>query len=431
MTLGARISSLRGSRILHGSAWVLVGLVVQAGLGFAFWTLAARVASVDDVGRASTLFTIVQFVNYATGLGLTVMLARFAAVRSVDTERLYGWSLVAGALSSVVGAVAFAVLGSDASTRLVVGSPWSIAVFAFYVAGISVGLLADVRFMAERRWGWLIGRVAVVGVIRLPLLLVPHAAGDDTWLYHLMLAPLAIGGWLSVPLLAAIDAGRPRLGRIQDWRPPVEFAGVNWAAALASTAPQFVLPLIVTAEVPASTYAGFFLAWTITGLVLLVPGAISQILLVEGARTDAGESAVAPDPSGGRATGEDASLADHARQALRFSVGIAVLAWVGAFAGGRLLTMVLGDGYQVLAAALPSLVGAGIPWAITSVRLSEARLRHDQTATIVVTAVLGVGILGPAAVWIPAWGVAGATRAWLLGNVAAAVVAEAMDRRPR
>src|SRR5699024_8389642 len=72
-------SQLRGSRLVRGSAWILVGMAAQALLGFAFWTLGARSFDTTQVGRASGLFTIAQFLTYAAGLGLTVTLARFAS----------------------------------------------------------------------------------------------------------------------------------------------------------------------------------------------------------------------------------------------------------------------------------------------------------------------------------------------------------------
>lgn len=453
---------------MQGSAWVLVGLAIQALLGVAFWTMGAHVATSSEVGRASALFTTVQFINYATGLGLTVALARFATDTSRESNALFGWSVVATAVTSVVGSLAFVAFGTQAAVQLVSGSAVGALGFALYVAGVSVGLLADVRLMAARRWGWLVGRIAVVGVVRLPLVLWNPGFGDDTWLYHLILGPLAIGGWLSIPLLRWIGVGRMRFHRPTTFAPTARFALVNWVAALASTAPQFVLPLVVVANVASSTYASFFLAWTMTGMVFLVPGAISQILLVEGAKdeVDVDESVVdeagfasgdiagrgddlfdeddlggpdgGADPGGPTAGDPDDDPLDrddpghrHEHQAFAFGLGVATLAWVGSLAGGGLLTLVFGDAYRDLARTLPNLVVAGIPWAFTSVRLSEARLRRDQFATIAITASLGLLILGPALLWVPQWGVAGATRAWILGNVVAALVAEVCHRRDR
>lgn len=396
------------SRLIQGSAWVLVGMAAQALLGFTFWTLSARVMPTDEVGRASALFTIAQFLTYSTGLGLTVMLARFATDHSTDSDRLFGRSVVIAVIASVSATIAFWIVGSSEATDLLSG-PGGFAVFAFYVGGLAVGLLADVRLMAGRRWLWLVGRVVLVGLVRLPLVLWDPGVGGDTWLYHLVLAPLAIGGWLSFPMLRLIGEGRLRLGRPASVAGVMRFAGANWIATLASTAPQYVLPLVVVAHVADDDYANFFLAWTITAMVLLVPAAISQILLLEGSKKE-------QDGDG------------HEQLAFRFSLGIATIAWVGTFAGGRVLVWVLGQGYRNLADILPALVFAGLPWAYTSVRLAEARLRRDQLATVLITGILGLLILGLALVWVPRWGITGATRAWVIGNIAGAVTADLTHR---
>src|SRR5699024_11017496 len=156
-------------------------------------------------------------------------------------------------------------------------------------------------------------------------------------------------------------------------------------------------------------YANFFLAWTITAMVLLVPGAIYQVLLLEGSK-------------------KDQQGAGHERLAFRISAGLALLAWAGAFAGGRVLVRLLGAAYERLASILPALVFAGLPWSHLSVRVAEARLRRDQVSTVLITAVLGLTILGLALVWVPRWGVTGATRAWIVGNLLGAATAEICHR---
>jgi O-antigen/teichoic acid export membrane protein len=426
--------------VLTGSAWILIGLGVQSTLGFAFWALGARVATEAEVGRATALFTSIQFVNYASGLGLTVALARHGADRSGESDRLFGWGIVATVFSSLVAGLGFLALSGIDATEVVTGSTAGWVVFCLYTAGTSVGLLVDVRLMAARRWGWLVGRLAVAGVVRLPLVLLDAGPRSDAWLYHLMLAPLAVVGLASVPLLGIMGAGGTSLRRPATLGPVARYSGVNWVATLASQAPQFVLPLVVAQSVTPAQNASFFLAWTVTGMVFLLPGAIAQVLLVEGSKDelsrdpsrggsgDAGERAPSARPA---APPPHEPAAGRAREALVFSMGLALIAWAGSLAAGPVVQVVLGDGYRSMARLLPSLLAAGVPWAITSVRLSEARIRRDQLATVLITATLGLGILIPVVAFVPGSGTLAATRAWLFGNVAAALVAVVVHQRAR
>ncbi len=416
-----RLAAMRSSKMLQGSAWILIALGVQSVLGFLFWLIGARVATSSELGRASALFTAIQFVNYASGLGLTVALARHVTDTSDESDALFGWGVAATVVSSAIGGAAYLAAVHTDAVSLVRGSVGGWVLFCAYTAGTSVGLLVDVRLMAARRWGWMVARIAVTNAVRIPLVFVDVGIRSDLWLYHLMLAPLAVSGVLALPLMSAIDAGRIR------WRRPASLAGmarfsaVNWVATLASNAPQFVLPLVVAQSVAPAINANFFLAWTVTGLVFLVPGAIAQVLLVEGSK-DVNAAAVP-------AAGDHHAEPHRAREALGFSLGLAVLAWLGSLVASSLVTAVFGDAYARTARLLPTLMVAGIPWAITSVRLSEARIRRDQVATVAITTTLGLGILLPVLLFVPSLGTVAATRSWVFGNLAAAIVATVFHRR--
>lgn len=165
--------------------------------------------------------------------------------------------------------------------------------------------------------------------------------------------------------------------------------------------------------------ASFFLAWTVTSLVFLVPAAIAQVLLVEGGK----------DAQVTEATG--IAGAERAREALVFSLGLAVLAWLGSLVVGPAIAAVFGSDYDRLARLLPSLMLAGIPWALTSIRLSEARIRKDQAATVAITVTLGVTILVPTVLFVPSGGTTAAATAFVVGNFAGAIVAAVMHERWR
>src|SRR3546814_18793072 len=99
-------------------------------------------------------------------------------------------------------------------------------------------------------------------------------------------------------------------------------------------------------------------------------------------------------------------------------VGCAVVAAVGR----ELIVTLYGDDYREAADIVPLLVAAAIPWAVTSVYLTEARVRHRHAATVAITLALSAAILIPALVVVPAHGLAGASWAFLGGNAAAAAV---------
>ena len=413
------LARARSSGLLQGSAWILVGLAIQASFGFVFWLLGARVATSTELGEASALFTAIQFVNYASGLGLTVALARHATLQTRESDSLFGWATVATVASSfVAGSIYLAVVDTSA-TRLVNGDARSWLLFCTFTAGSSMMLLTDVRLMAARRWGWMVGRIAMVSLVRLPFVGLDVGLDPAVWLYVLMLAPQALIGVGSAVFLRRMGGGGISLRRPRTLASFSRYAGVNWAATLSSQAPQFVLPLVVAQSVRPSVNASFFLAWTVTTLVFLLPAAVAQVLLVEGGK-DAQVTEVAGVPG-----------SEREREALVFSVGLAVLAWLGSLVVGPAIAAVFGSDYDRVARLLPSLMLAGIPWALASIRLSEARIRKDQAATVAITLTLGITILIPVIVFVPSGGTTAATTAFVAGNFAGAIVASVMHERWR
>ena len=405
----------RDGHLLRGSVWILIGIGLQTGLGAAFWFLASKVATPTELGQAAALFSGIQFVNYASGLGLTTALARYATDTSREADALFGWAVLATTLSSLVAGAIYLLVVSSSATDLLDRSVLGWVVFIAVTAATSVGLLVEVRLMAGRRWGWLVARITLAGVVRIPFVFLALRHHEATWLFALMLVPLAVVGGLGPALLRLIGEGRARFHRPTVLGPFARYAAVNWGATLASQAPQFALPLIVALEVAPKVNANFFVAWTVTGVVFLVPAGISQVLLVEGAKT-------ASDPG---------ELARRGRDALGYSLGLSTVAWLGSLVVSRVVVRVFGPGYASTGRILPSLMLAGIPWSIAAIRLAEARIRRDQVATIAITATLGLGILVPALIWVPRWGTLGASRAWLVGNVASALVAVVVRQRPR
>ena len=96
------------------------------------------------------------------------------------------------------------------------------------------------------------------------------------------------------------------------------------------------------------------------------------------------------------------------------------------FLGKGLVVTAFDESYREAAHILPAMMLAGIPWAITSLLLTEARVLHRNVATVVITLTLTLSIIVPALILVPEsghdGGLDGASAAWLLGNVFAAVV---------
>lgn len=393
--------------LLTGSAALVVTAGVQAVSGALFWLLAARSDTQTAVGHATALYTSVLFVAFLAGLGQPVAVARYAAGRTRDDHVLYAWATAATALAgSVVGLGYLYVVSPAAIDELRAWDPTlGPALFAFLVVGTGLSLLVDVRLMTQRRWGLVILRAVAVAVLRFPLLALPVDTHRSLWLFVAATVPTALSGIVVTGLLPLVTGDRHRFSPVPGTaRAMARYSGVNWLSTLAYQAPTFAMPVIVLLHVDPDVNASFYVAWGIVGLAGYVPMAIGQALLAEGGR-------------------DGAQVRSQVRLAVVVAGGLMVVGTVLATVARPLIVTLYGEEYRAAADVLPPLVAASIPWAVTSVYLTEARIRHFSGATIAITATLTVTILGSALVLVPAHGLDGAAWAFLGGNLVAAAVA--------
>ncbi|MBI2708373.1 MAG: hypothetical protein HYX34_01560 [Actinobacteria bacterium] len=405
------VSRGTGSHVFRGSLWASVAIAVQSTTGAAYWFLATRVASNGQIGRASALYSSLQFVNYASGLGLTVTLARYA--HEDDGRRLLGWFSIITSTASLVAVAGFLGVVDSKATGLVRQTAAGQAYFFLLTAGASIGLLVDVWLMWARRWGWLLAKTSIIGFVRLPLLFVHGVSDPARWLFAVITVPQAIMGLAFLVLVRPLTGRWPALGRAPSLRPALRFAGVNWVGLLSTQAPQFLVPVVVAVKVRAETYAYFYLAWTMTSVVFLIPGTIAQVLLVESAKSDTSEQR------------------RRSREAFLLAGGIALGAFLVSLPVARASGLVFGRPYRPMRNVLPPLMLGCIPWAVAAIALAEARLRHDLRSILGITLATGTATVGLTFLLVPRSGVSGAVQAWLVGNSIGAAVALLLRRRRR
>lgn len=392
--------------LLRGSAYSLASVAAGAATAAVFWLVAARLYPVDAVGRASALFSSLLFVTFVTNLGIPVAVARYGS-EAPDTYRsLVAWSLLAAGVSATaVGAVFVVAVPDDVTAPL---REWgmgpAVSIFAALAGCTALTLVIDTRLMVARQWPWVLVRVAAAGALRIPLLWLAAIGNDAFWVFLLCALPPALSGLVALASLRRLTGSRLRLRPGPTVaRAASRYAGVNYLATLASDAARFALPLLVVLHVTPSENASFYVAWGVTLVAFLVPVTIGQVLLTEGSRADGHAAA-------------------QSRQALVLAVALMAAASLVCWAFADVIVSLYGSGYREAARILPTLMAAGVPWAITSICLADARLRRDSRSTLLITVTMGISVLGAALLLVPDRGVDGATAAWLAGNAIAAVV---------
>ena len=398
--------------LITGSTVLVAGAAVQGLGGMVFSLIVANQGTKVDFGNASALFTSVLFVTYLAGLGLPVALARYSADRSVDSHVLFTWGVLATAVASVIAAGLYLTVVSPKAAQVLwdwqpVGGS---VLFALVVMGSAFSLIVDVRCMTMRRWNLVLARILLVSIAKVALLPIgAHSPHRAVLLFLYLGGPVAISGFVGVAAIGRITGDRHRVRpRPVTTDAFVRYSGINYLSTLAYQAPYFALPVIVLVHVDASINSSFYVAWGIVAIAFYVPSAIGQALLAEGGK-------------------DGAHVRTQVRMAMVLAIGLMGIGTVLTFLAKGIVVAAYGTDYRDAAHILPAMMLAGIPWAMTSLYLTEARVLHRHAATVIITVTLTAAIIVPALILVPRsgphGGINGAATAWLLGNVFAALVA--------
>ncbi|HEX3784241.1 MAG TPA: oligosaccharide flippase family protein, partial [Pseudonocardiaceae bacterium] len=167
----APLAGLRRDALVRNSFFLLLTTGVSAAAGFVFWIEVARLYSVTDVGRATSLLSAVTLLCYFSQFGLSSSLVRYLPTSSKRAEHVSS-ALTLVAVTGVLVALGFAALLPVVAPKLsfVTGTWTHIAMFAILTMCAAQNLLTDAVFVALRaaRYNLLIDG-ALMGAAKLVL----------------------------------------------------------------------------------------------------------------------------------------------------------------------------------------------------------------------------------------------------------------------
>jgi O-antigen/teichoic acid export membrane protein len=404
---------LRADHMVRNSLYLILNSGLQAGLGFAFWIIAARLFTTADVGRASSLIAATVVLAYVALLGLNTTFVRYLpTAHDRDAMLTVGLLLVAAAGAGL--GLLYVLLTPVIAPRVafIEQQPVMTVGFVLLTAAGAVNLITDSVFIAGRKAGYNalvdggLGGLAKVGST---VILVGTGAYG---LFCASAAGSAAAALASILLMTKALRWRPALRKpFQTLLPLLRFSGATYVGNVLNLLPILVVPLIVLDRLGASAAAYYFVAFQIANLLYSAAYAIEQAFLAEGSQA-----------------GVD--WRELVRRSLRVLIALCLPAGLVLFLIAHWLLLMFGSKYsQHGTAALMVLAVAVIPvaancWLQTVLRLS-GRLR----AIVVSNSVYAVAICGLAWFLAP-HGLTGLAAAWpvgaLLGAAAAAMPAKSL-----
>jgi O-antigen/teichoic acid export membrane protein len=265
--------------LFRNSLFLVLSSVFNAGCGFFFWMIAARMYSLEAVGLATALISSLGLVMLFSRLGFDFSIIRFFPAG--DKASIFSTSLViTTAASLLVGAVYIMLIYLLAPALVLLREPGYALVFLSIGAANSVAAITGNAFVADRKADHFFLQ-NIIMALRIPLLIPLVFLGTFGIFSSVGLAYLAASFFAIMTIRKSLMTIRPEV----DWnfmKRSFSFSSWNYVSNILSVAPTLVLPIMILNILGEAEAAKYYIASAIGNLVLIIPNSLGTSLLVEG-----------------------------------------------------------------------------------------------------------------------------------------------------
>lgn len=387
---------------------LVINTAGSTAIGVAYWAIAARMYTSAEVGLSSALTSALILLSSLAQLNLSNALPRFLPQAGRRAGRLIAYSYGASAVVGVVAAAGFvlvmprlsskwAILAKSPSLSLMfVGAALIWGIFALEDAALT-GLHQAVVVPVEN---------ATYGVLKLALLVAVAATLPTTGIFVSWVVPLVVVipaiNWLIFRRYARTGPFATKHSSVTAHE-IARFASVDYIGGLLTQAYGGMLPLLVMSALGSNANGSFYIAWTITAGLSLVPANFGTSLMVEAAR--------APQ-----------RLAELTRGVLLRSVAVTSVGAIVLVALARPILSIYGSAYTHATTLLAILAVATLPRMAVQLTWSLDRIAGRVGRAALTQLALGVLVIGGSSLLIHRMGTEGVGIAWTASNVLVAIV---------
>lgn len=281
----ARVRASLRDPLIVNSSLILTTTLLMAVAGSLFWVIAARLATPDQIGVASSLVSTTEALAVFAQLGLNITLIRTMP----SSDRRASDVATAAIVVALFGAVLAVAYGSalpmiSPAVSDVVSWPWTIPMFAVLVAATAINQLTDGIFLSINRVASNLrinGILMSIAKIGLPFGLAGAGAFGVFGAVGLSALVAAV---TSLVVILRFLPDPPTLRPSQVLRSSLRFSGAGYASNVLYFVPQLVLPvLVINAQGPAQS-AIYFISFQIATLLNAGVYAIANSMFAEAAR---------------------------------------------------------------------------------------------------------------------------------------------------
>ncbi|MGB9132435.1 MAG: oligosaccharide flippase family protein, partial [Methanosarcina sp.] len=260
---------------IQNSLYIMFSSIFGAGFGFIFWIFAAKFYSAENVGVATALISSMGFLVLLSKAGLDFSIIRFFSAG--ERNKVFNTSLIVTTLLAILFGLIY-IFGIDifSPELYLLKSPLNAALFIIILVINSITTLTGISFISDRKGKYHCLQSIITGS-RL-LFLIPFINFKAIGIYS------AVGISFFFSLLVSIyliTKSGIKLGYVIDktyLKNSFEFSAGNYLVSLFMLGPTMILPVLILNILGAENAAYYFIAYSISSLLFMIPNSISLSL---------------------------------------------------------------------------------------------------------------------------------------------------------
>lgn len=273
------IADLANDSLYKNSFFIAVTNIFNAGSGFFFWIIAARLYTIEQVGMATALISSLGLVILFSRLGFDTSIIRFFS--EGNRGGIIWTSLIMTTIGCLMAGLVYILLAEFLVPSIsFLRDPGYALSFLLIAVANSIASVTGSAFVADRKANYyflqnLFLALRILALVPLTLLGIFGIFGSVGFgflvasLFSLLMLRRSI---LAIPV--GLDRGFIRISfRFSSW---------SYISSIFLAAPSLCLPIMVMNMLGETEAAKYFIATTIGGLILIIPSSLGTSLFVEG-----------------------------------------------------------------------------------------------------------------------------------------------------
>ncbi|MFA5374694.1 MAG: oligosaccharide flippase family protein [Dehalococcoidia bacterium] len=282
----SQIKSHLKDPLYRNSYFLMANTAVTSALGFAFWIVVARFYNDADVGLASTIITCMGLLVTLSSFGFDIAFIRFLNKSEKPAEFINSGLTITGLTALFVAFVFVMGVGLwSPALSFLKSDPIFASAFIVFTIFLTLSSILDYIFIAKRRAGFVLTKNTIISLLKitLPFIFVSFFRSFGIVSSLGTATALIVIVFLLFFLPRVQNAYKLRIKTdLHIVREVWRYSAGNYLANIFTVATTFILLNLIIHQSSAEEAAYFYIVWMITGLLFIIPGAISQSLFAEG-----------------------------------------------------------------------------------------------------------------------------------------------------